>query len=126
MNILSTTKKHNIEPSVSFRTCNDILDKWGCSVLQKAKILGMTEIAYQKINDSVEPTNDQEERLNYILNIHHALCSIFSNPDNIYGFMTMINNNAYFEGRTPLSLIETGGIKALKEVSTRIVVIQQR
>jgi len=125
MDILSTKKSVNIDLRVVFRTCNNILDKWGGSLAQKARILGMTEVAYQKINDTPRFTNEQQDRLSYILNIHHALCSIFSNPDNIEGFMTMINNNPYFKGRTPLSLIETGDIKALKEVFMHIDVIQQ-
>jgi len=125
MKNLSTTKNDKIDLRVGFRTCNNILDKWGCSVPQKARIVGMTEVAYQKGNDTPLFTNEQQDRLSYILNIHHALCSIFSNPDNIKGFMTMKNNNPYFDGKTPLSLIETGDIKTLKEVFMHIDVMQQ-
>ena len=45
---------------------------------------------------------------------------VFTNPDNVYGFMKMVNNNPYFNGRTPLSLIATGQFGALYEVAKRV------
>ena len=113
----------NIDPRVGFQTCNNILDKWGCSTSQKVAILGITDtkfLTYQKDNETPLLTNDQLERLSYILNIHLALKTIFSNPENIDNFMSLKNNNAYFNGRTPISLIETGELVVLSEVASRL------
>lgn len=123
MKSVSATNNVNIDVSVGFRTCNNILDKWGCSTLQKIAILGMTEASfaiYQHDIGSCSFTNEHQERLSHILNIHLVLSSMFSNPKNIYGFMKMENNNPYFKGKTPFSLIETGDLAALSEVSLRV------
>ena len=119
MKNLSPESKVNIEHHMIFRTCNNIFDKWGISSNQKNSILGMTEAdftAYQSDSESSPLTNEQIERLSYILNIHFELKMIFSNPENIYGCMNMNNNNPNFKGKTPISLIETGDLIALQNV----------
>ena len=111
---MSSEYKINIEHRVSFRTCNNIFDKWGISPHQKCSILGMTEAnftAYLYDSESSSLTTEQLERVSYILNIHFELKTIFSNPKNIYGFMNMENNSSFFKGKTPISLIETGDLK---------------
>ena len=113
----------SINHGAAFKMCNNILDKWESSAAQKQAILGIPRSSfhrYQKDPSTVSLSSDQLERLSYIANIHQALRIVFSNPDNVYGFMGMINNNPYFNGRTPLSIISTGSFGSLYEVFKRI------
>lgn len=57
---------------------------------------------------------DQFDRISLIQNIHAALRSIFSHPENLYGFISMKNDNVFFEGRTPLEVMSDGGIQSLR------------
>ena len=101
----------------------NILDKWGCSPEQAWSILGMkrsTFYKYREGGDRPQLTGDQLERISYILNIHAALRVVFDNPENVYGFMSMENNNPYFNGRSPLDIIATGNFGALYETARRI------
>ncbi|MBL4942226.1 MAG: DUF2384 domain-containing protein [Colwellia sp.] len=120
-----TTKENtsHINSGAAFRLCNSILDKWGCSTNEKQAILRLTKSSYhryKKDNDSASLSSDQLERISYIANIHQALRLVFSNPDNVYGFMRMKNDNPYFNGNSPLSLISSGNFGALYEVFKRI------
>jgi uncharacterized protein (DUF2384 family) len=121
----ATEAKHNpsINNATAFKLGNNILDKWKCSPTQKQSILGIqrsTFHRYLKNKDSISLSRDQLERLSYIANIHQTLRLVFSNPENTYGFMRMENNNPFFNGRTPLSLIEKGSFGALYEVFKRV------
>lgn len=121
--IAETQHVPRIDPFAAFTMGNNILEKWGCSAAQKQAILGIPRSSYhryQKAPDSVSLNSDQLERLSYLANIHQTLRTVFSNPDNVYGFMGMPNNNPYFNGRTPLSIIGTGNFGALYEVFKRI------
>jgi len=113
----------SIDLGAAFRLGNNILEKWGCSAIEKQAILGMSKSSYQrykKDNDSANLSSDQLERISYIANIHQSLRMVFSNPDNVYGFMAMKNKNPYFNGESPLSLIRSGNFGALYEVFKRI------
>ena len=112
-----------INHATAFKMGNGILDKWGCSVSQKYAILGIPKSSFHRyLNDpsTVTLSNDQLERLSYLANIHQALRIIFSNPDNVYGFMSMVNQNPFFNGRSPLSIISSGNFGALYEVFKRV------
>jgi uncharacterized protein (DUF2384 family) len=123
---MTVSKHHNTPPkinsSVAFKLGSNILEKWQCSASDKQAILGLTKSSYYRFqnNESATLSSDQLERISYIANIHQALKMIFSNPDNIYGFMAMKNNNPYFNGNSPLALISTGKFGTLYEVFKRI------
>ena len=112
--------------SAAFAVAVNILDHWGCTPVQKEALLGMKKSAlYKKINESAnkQPINldrDQFDRVSYILNIHQALKMIFSNAENVYGFVSMPNNNPYFNGKAPLEIMASGSLAALYEVYNRI------
>ena len=102
---------------------NNILDKWGCSEAQKKAIMGLTEDALARfLNAEGDIALDEEHviRLGCIVNIHEALRTLFSNQNNVYGFMQMKNNAPYFNGRTPLSIISAGELQALIKVMQQI------
>ncbi len=124
---MSTVKQayvsNNIDHSKAFMMGVNILDKWQCTSAQKQAILSIPKSTYHrylKEPNSVLLNPDQLERLSYIANIHQALRIVFSNPDNVYGFMKMKNENPYFNGRSPLSIIESGNFGALYEVFKHI------
>jgi len=101
----------------------NILDKWGCSPEQEWNILGMKKSTYYKNREAVDKarlSGDQLERISYILNMHAALRVVFDNSENVYGFMSMNNNNPYFNGRAPLDIISTGKFGSLYEVFKRV------
>lgn len=114
----------SINHSVAFYLGSSILEKWGCTTAQKLAILGINKTDYHRFQtdpSAVSLNTEQLERLSYIARIHQNLKVAFSNPDNIYGFMNMKNNNSYFNGRTPLSIIATGKVDSLGEVFKHIV-----
>ena len=100
-----------------------ILEKWGCTQEQAMSILRLpkaTFYRYAKQPEEARLNDDQLERLSYLVNIHAHLRMIFENPENQYGFMSMKNNNPYFNGRSPLEVIATGSFAALYETHKRI------
>ncbi|MEZ9539129.1 hypothetical protein AB4160_13150 [Shewanella sp. 10N.286.51.B8] len=93
---------------VGLKAVLKILEKWGCNENQILVLLCF------KNKDDISAVNqqdlnqDQVIRISYILNIHGGLRQVFSNPDNVYGFMTMKNQHLLFNGHTPLSLLLEG------------------
>lgn len=101
----------------------NILEKWQCTADQSQAILRLpkaTFYRYKKNPENASITGDLLERLSYLLNIHATLRTVFSNPENVYGFMSMSNDNAYFDGRSPIQVLENGSFAAIYEVSKRI------
>lgn len=113
---------------IAIRAAMKILDKWGCTAEQQQNILQLSRAAFYKYRCEETRTaslsHDQLTRISYLLNMHSALRIVFTNPDNIYGFMTMQNNNPFFNGTTPLSIIEGGDFGGLHEVAKRIDVLR--
>ena len=108
---------------VGLKAVFNILDKWGCNREQILNILQISRSAYHKYRadpTSAKLNNDQLERLSYLLNIHAALRIVFDNPDNVYGFMSMPNQNPFFNGAAPLEIIASGNFGALYETHSRI------
>jgi uncharacterized protein (DUF2384 family) len=113
----------HINDGIAFRLADNIMNKWGCSNNEKQAILGLTHSSYhrfQKNNDSAKLSSEQLERISYLANIHESLTMLFSNTENVYGFMSMKNDNPYFKGRSPLSLVSNGSTDTLHEVFKRI------
>ena len=111
------------QAAAAFKVVLNIVDKWQWTGAEKQAILAMSRSTlHRNIQNPQQAklTSDQIERISYILNIHQALRIVFSNRENVYGFMRMANNNPYFNGKTPLSLIATGSFGALYEVYKRI------
>jgi hypothetical protein len=93
---------------IGFKTVLNILEKWGCNEVQVKALLSL-ESDVENINKDPMPlTQSQILRLSYILNIHSGLRGIFSNPQNVYGFMTMANDHVLFSGMTPLDVLLNG------------------
>lgn len=109
--------------ATGLKTVFAILDKWHCTAEQIQRILQISKAAYYKYrNDpgSASLTQDQLERISYLLNIHSSLRLLFDNPQNLYGFMAMPNHNPYFNGQSPLDIISSGQFSALYETYKHI------
>ena len=90
---------------VAMGTVLRILEKWSCNQHQVQAVLKLpenySELDFEQVNFSLE----QVERVSYILNIHASLSTLFSNPENVYGFMNMVNLNKPFNGTRPIDFI---------------------
>ncbi|MGK0270502.1 MAG: hypothetical protein ACI88H_001148 [Cocleimonas sp.] len=89
-----------------------LLNRWRLTESQKIAILGFESDAdLASFVDSPSTLNWSpalKQRLSLILNIHEKLRLLFSNPENTYGFMTMVNNNSPFLGKRPIDLASQG------------------
>jgi uncharacterized protein (DUF2384 family) len=109
--------------ATGLKTVLTILDRWGCSAEQVQKILQISRPAYYKYRKNPQQaslTQDQLERLSYLLNIHSCLRTLFENPKNVYGFMALKNDNPFFNGKSPMDIISTGQFAALYETFRRV------
>ncbi|WP_076542454.1 hypothetical protein [Shewanella sp. UCD-KL21] len=96
------------EFKIGLKVVLKILGKWGCNENQISVLLCFKNKDDMSAANQNDFTQDQVKRISYILNIHSELNQTFSNPDNIYGFMTMENQHSLFKGQTPLSLLLEG------------------
>lgn len=107
-------------------TAINILDKWSANVKQACSILRISPSIYARAknkDDSDWTVNldvDVMRRISLVLNIHSALRLIFDNPENVYGFVGMKNDNEFFNGRTPMDIMAQGDLVSLYETFNRI------
>ncbi|QJD58380.1 DUF2384 domain-containing protein [Pseudomonas sp. gcc21] len=125
----ATVSADRIAAATGLRTAVTILDKWGATGEQGEAILRVSHSTYAraKRKDGLQSINldrDQLTRVSFVLNIHAALRTVFDNPDNLYGFMRMPNDNAFFLGRSPLEVMGGGDMVAVYETFKRIDVLR--
>ena len=106
-----------------------ILDRWKASSEQACKILRVSRSTYTRAKQqgadwSISLDTDQMQRISFVLNIHGALRLVFDNPENVYGFPAMKNDNDFFNGRTPLDIMAQGDMISLYETFRRIDVLR--
>ncbi|WP_108447049.1 hypothetical protein [Halomonas denitrificans] len=106
--------------TTGLQTAVTILGKWGATSEQGTAILRVSPDSYARAmrHDpewQVNLDEDQLTRISYVLNIHAALRLIFDNPSNVYGFMSMVNHNEGFNGRSPLEVIADSDLVSLRE-----------
>ncbi|AMB84420.1 hypothetical protein AWM79_03505 [Pseudomonas agarici] len=116
------TKAHGV---TGLRAAVGILEKWLASSDQACRILRISRSTYTRAKQhdpdwSVALDADQMQRISFVLNIHATLRVIFDNPENVYGFAAMANDNAFFNGRTPLDIMAQGDMISLYETFRRI------
>ena len=107
---------------VGLRTALNILAKWKASTEQAGNILRVSRstISRARTDKAVSLDEDQLKRVSLVLNIHSALRMLFDNPANVYGFMQMENHNEFFNGRSPMDVVQGGDMIALYETFRRI------
>jgi uncharacterized protein (DUF2384 family) len=109
--------------SVALRTAVKIMEHWQASSKQIESVLRISRSTYARVKELQRPVSldsDQLARISLVLNIHASLRTIFDNPDNVYGFPSMNNDNAYFDGRSPLEIMAEGSFIQLYETFRRI------
>jgi len=116
------TKAHGV---TGLRAAVGVLEKWQASSDQACRILRISRSTYTRAKQrdpdwSVGLDADQMQRISFVLNIHAALRVVFDNPENVYGFPAMANDNEFFNGRTPLEIMAQGDMISLYETFRRI------
>ncbi|WP_311063939.1 antitoxin Xre-like helix-turn-helix domain-containing protein [Halomonas sp. DWK9] len=115
---------HRAAAAAGLKTAVRILEKWRASGEQGEAILRVSHSTYARARrgdlEEIKLDSDQLTRISYLLNIHAALRLIFDNPENLYGFVNLVNHNPYFNGRTPLEVMGSGDFAALYETFKRI------
>lgn len=111
------------------RAAVGILDKWRASSDQACRILRISRSTYTRARQrdpdwAVTLDADQMQRISFVLNIHAALRLVFDNPENVYGFPSMANDNDFFNGRSPLDIMAQGDMISLYETFRRIDVLR--
>jgi len=107
------------------RAAINILHKWRTSDEQACRILHVSRHTYISAQQcdpawSIALDTDQMQRISLVLNIHAALRLTFENPKNTYGFVSMPNDNDFFNGRSPLEVMSQGDLNLLEETYRRI------
>lgn len=111
------------------RAAVGILEKWAASGDQACRILRISRSTYTRARQrdpewAVTLDSDQMQRISFVLNIHAALRLVFDNPENVYGFPSMANDNEFFNGRSPLEIMSQGDMISLYETFRRIDVLR--
>ena len=111
------------------RAAVGIIERWGASSEQACRILRISRSTHTRAKQrdpdwSVLLDADQMQRISFVLNIHAALRLVFDNPENVYGFPAMPNENEFFNGRTPLDIMSQGDMISLYETFRRIDVLR--
>ena len=107
------------------RAAVNILEKWQATSDQACRILRISRSTFTRARQrdvewAVALDADQMQRISFVLNIHATLRLVFDNPDNVYGFASMANDNEFFNGRSPLEIMAQGDMIALYETFRRI------
>jgi hypothetical protein len=105
-----------LDIQMKYRSALQILKKWGCNKNQYQQLLSLDVNSHTDSVDEINFNEKQVERLVYILCIHEGLSTCFNNPENIYGFMGMVNNNLPFLGVSPLVFLLKGSNKEFEVV----------
>jgi hypothetical protein len=111
------------------RAAVGILEKWKATGDQACRILRISRSTYTRARQrdpdwAVALDADQMQRISFVLNIHATLRLVFDNPDNVYGFASMTNDNEFFNGRSPLEIMAQGDMISLYETFRRIDILR--
>lgn len=110
------------QSGVILRTALRVLEKWKATTEQASNVLRVSRSSISRAHQgkSVELDRDQLERASIVLNCHASLRLAFDNPENVYGFMGLENQNEFFNGRKPLEIMAQGDLLSLLETYKRI------
>lgn len=85
------------------------LEKGSCHTKhQKVLLLGLRSASSLRTLESkpelVALNRDQIMRISILMNIHETIRICFKNPENVNGFMSMVNQNPPFNGVRPIDM----------------------
>lgn len=85
-----------------------LLNNWNLTRHQKALLLGLRSASslrnFESKPELVALNRDQIMRMSILMNIHEAIRVCFKNPENVNGFMLMVNQNPPFNGIRPIDM----------------------
>ncbi|MEI2830509.1 hypothetical protein [Pseudomonas mosselii] len=93
-----------------FKLAVSALERWGADKWLIHKILASNGFSAE----------EETSRVALVKGISNDLEKIFCNTRNRQDFMTMKNDNDYFNGRSPLQAISDGSLSSLEECAKRI------
>lgn len=93
-----------------FKLAISALKRWGADKWLTHKILASNSCSAE----------EESSRVTLVNSISNDLDKIFSNTRNRQDFMTMKNDNPYFNGRPPFDTIADGSLSSLEECAKRI------
>lgn len=94
-----------------------LADHWRLNAEQARILLGQPSertLYNWKTGKGGHPSHDTMSRIGYLLGIHSALRTLFSNPENVYGWVNRKNDD--FSGQTPLQRMLGGDLTDLAYV----------
>ncbi|SEG67455.1 hypothetical protein [Marinobacterium lutimaris] len=102
--------------STSLTEVLNVLVQWQCTPNQALAIIKL---------DPDQPfpevlSEEQCERVNFVLNIHTSLGTAFDDTEEIYGYMSSPHEDPYYEGKSPLELISSGDLTVFERVCWHI------
>lgn len=115
--------------AAGLRAAVAIFEKWNATKGQACRTLRISRSTYTRAKRrdpkwSVILDLDQIERISFVLNIHADLRLVFDNSKNAYGFPSMLNDNDFFNGRSPLEILSQGSMICLYETYRRVNVLK--
>lgn len=110
------------QSGVILRAALRVLEKWKATTEQSSNVLRVSRSSISRVHQGkgVELDRDQLERASIVLNCHASLRLAFDNPENVYGFMGLENQNEFFNGRKPLEIMAQGDLMSILETYKRI------
>ena len=125
MTAIGTHKLSREQCATGLRAAAKILKLWQASNDQACRVLRVSRATYRSVfgqgsRSAIRLDADQMQRIGIILNMHSTLRTVFDNPENVYGFTAMANQNDFFYGRSPLEIMAQGDMISLYETSRRI------
>ena len=112
------------QSSVALKVALRVIRNWRATPVQTCSILRISRSTFRRASQGVDAGRrldlDQQQRLGMVLGIHASLRAVFDNPANVQGFLSLKNDNPFFEGRSPIEIMASGDIIALYETYKRI------
>lgn len=119
---VSRLSKH--QSSTALRVALRIIQGWQATPAQACRILRISPSTFRRVSLDMSEGHrldlDQQQRIALVLGIHASLRSTFENPANVQVFPSLINNNPFFNGRSPLAVMANGDLISLYETYKRV------
>lgn len=114
--------------SIGLKVALRIINAWQATPQQACRILRISRSTYRRVSQGRTAGRrldlDQLQRIGFVLGIHASLRTVFSNQSNVHGFPNCTNDNAFFEGRTPLEIMSQGNLISIYETYKRIELLK--
>ncbi|GAC14498.1 hypothetical protein [Aliiglaciecola lipolytica] len=108
MSKIQSSKMSKAEIISVIKATMTLLNNWNLTRHQKALLLGLRSASslrnFESKPELVALNRDQIMRMSILMNIHEAIRVCFKNPENVNGFMLMVNQNPPFNGIRPIDM----------------------